>query len=175
MEQISNEALWGKLSEIDKKLSSKTAQSQVPQLSIEPILKKLEEVQLTLAKPSTQKHWHSIEIKSSKVFIALIGLSLFLLTAIILNISQYKENNRLTDNDIKYRFVKAANQADSLKISELEDIFEENRNEEAIKILRKRVEDYEHALSKRTKALEQARWKEEEAARLKREAEKLRR
>lgn len=175
MEQITNEALWGKLSEIDKKLSNKTAQSQVPQLSIEPILVKLEEVQLTLAKPSTQKHWHSIEIKSSKVFIALIGLSLFLLTVIILNICQYKENNRLTDNDIKYRFIKAANQADSLKISELEDIFQENRNEEVIKILRKRVENYEYALAKRAKALEQARWKEEEAERLRREAEKLRR
>lgn len=174
MEQISNEALWGKLSEIEKKLSNKTTQSPVSQLSIEPILEKLAEIEQTLTNPTTLKHHHCIEIKSSKIFIALVGLSLFLLIAIVFNISQYRDNNRLTDNDLKYRFIKAANQADSIKISELENIFEINRDEEAIKIIRQRVETHEQAVVKRAKALEQARWKEEEAERLKREAERLR-
>ena len=174
MEQISNEALWGKLSEIEKKLSSNANKNQPTQLSIEPILDRLAEIEQILAKPSTLKHHHSIEIKSSKVFIALVSLSLFLLVAIVLNISQYRENNRLIDNDLKYRFVKAANQADSIKISELENIFEINRDEEAIGIIRERVETHERAVVKRAKALEQARWKEEEAERLKMEAKMLR-
>ena len=94
---------------------------------------------------------------------------------LVLNYNQKQENNRLADNDFKYRFIKASNQVDSIKLSELENIFVYNRSEKAIKELKDRVISYEKALLEQARKLEQANFKEQEAERLKQEAEELKR
>ena len=50
-----------------------------------------------------QKYLHSIELKSSKVVIALILLGVALLCSMSCNIYQFSANSRLSDNDIKFR------------------------------------------------------------------------
>lgn len=54
-----------------------------------------------------QKHLHSIELKSSKVVIALVSLCVALLCSMSCNIYQFSANSRLNDNDIKFRYIKA--------------------------------------------------------------------
>lgn len=148
--------------------------NQVSQ-SEELIIQKLEQIEQTQTAPKKIHHRVSIDIKSSWVFLTIIGLFLFLSISLVFNYSQKQENNRLTDNDIKYRFIKASNQVDSIKLSELENIFTYDRSEKAIKELQERVVTYEKALEEQSRRLEQANFKEQEAERLKQEAQELKR
>lgn len=50
------------------------------------------------------------------------------------------------DNDLKYRYIKMKGEATPERISELEDLFEINRNNTKIRQLRKDVEDYERTV-----------------------------
>jgi len=140
--------------------------------SQELLLNKLEQIEQSKPQSAqkTVNHKISIDIKSSWVFLAMIGLSVFLITSLVLN---YKQKQNLSDNDIKYRYIKAFNSADSIRIYQIEDIFEYNRNSAAIKELYQKVKDYEQAVLEEAKRLEKARLKEQEAERLKKEAENL--
>ena len=74
-----------------------------------------------------------------------------------------KPNQREEDNDLKYRYIKMKGDASTEQIATLEDIFEFNRNTEAIEQMRKDVETYEEAVRKQAALAEQARLKEQAA------------
>ena len=74
-----------------------------------------------------------------------------------------KPNQREEDNDLKYRYIKMKGDASAEQIANLEDIFELNRNKEAINQMREDVETYEEAVRKQAALAEQARLKEQAA------------
>jgi len=74
-----------------------------------------------------------------------------------------KPNQDRIDNDLKYRYIKMKGDASAEQIATLEDIFELNRNTEAIKQMREDVETYEEAVRKQAALAEQARLKEQAA------------
>ena len=74
-----------------------------------------------------------------------------------------KPNQDRIDNDLKYRYIKMKGDASTEQIATLEDIFEFNRNTEAIEQMRKDVETYEEAVRKQAALAEQARLKEQAA------------
>ena len=89
-------------------------------------------------------------------------------TALILglftwNIVLEKPNQDRIDNDLKYRYIKMKGDASAEQIATLEDIFELNRNIEAIEQMREDVETYEEAVRKQAALTEQARLKEQAA------------
>ena len=89
-------------------------------------------------------------------------------TALILglftwNIVLEKPNQDRIDNDLKYRYIKMKGDASAEQIATLENIFELNRNTEAIEQMRKDVETYEEAVRKQGALAEQARLKEQAA------------
>jgi len=89
-------------------------------------------------------------------------------TALILglftwNIVLEKPNQNRIDNDLKYRYIKMKGDASAEQIATLEDIFELNRNNEAIEQMREDVETYEEAVRKQAALAEQARLKEQAA------------
>ena len=89
-------------------------------------------------------------------------------TALILglftwNIVLEKPNQDRIDNDLKYRYIKMKGDALAEQIATLEDIFELNRNTEAIEQMREDVETYEEAVRKQAALAEQARLKEQAA------------
>ena len=88
------------------------------------------------------------------------ALILGLFTWII--ISEKPNQNRI-DNDLKYRNIKMKGDASTEQIATLENIFELNRNTEAIEQMRKDVEIYEEAVRKQAALAEQARLKEQAA------------
>ncbi len=88
------------------------------------------------------------------------ALILGLFTWII--ISEKPNQNRI-DNDLKYRYIKMKGDASAEQIATLENIFELNRNNEAIEQMRKDVETYEEAVRKQAALAEQARLKEQAA------------
>ena len=74
-----------------------------------------------------------------------------------------KPNQDRIDNDLKYRYIKMKGDASAEQIATLEDIFELNRNNEAIEQMREDVETYEEAVRKQAALAEQARLKEQAA------------
>ena len=74
-----------------------------------------------------------------------------------------KPNQDRIDNDLKYRYIKMKGDASAEQIATLEEIFELNRNNEAIEQMREDVETYEEAVRKQAALAEQARLKEQAA------------
>lgn len=146
--------------------------NQVSQ-SEELIIQKLEKIEQTQTAPKKMHHRISIDITSSWVFITIIVVGLMLLISLFFHFRQRETISNLSDNDLKFRYVKAFNKADSVSIYKLEDIFEYNRDSKVIKEIRQSVEEYEQDIIDRAKRMEQAKLKEEEAKRLQNEASKL--
>ena len=108
------------------------------------------------------KH-HRIGFETPFVFWTIVietALILGLFTWIIIS---EKPNQREEDNDLKYRYIKMKGDASAEQIATLEDIFELNRNTEAIEQMREDVETYEEAIRKQVALAEQARLKEQAA------------
>lgn len=141
--------------------------------SKDEIISRLDQIAEVQAVPKRIRHRISIEIKSSWVSFALVGLFLSLITTLCLCYKLKQVNSQLADNDLKYRYVKAFSKTDTISVYKLEDIFEYNRNSKAIIEIRKSVEQYEQDVIDRARRLEQANLKEEEAQRLQNEASKL--
>ena len=120
-----------------------------------------------------QKHLHSIELKSSKVVIALVSLCVARLCSMSCNIYQFSANSRLNDNDIKFRYIKAFGEITPKNLLKLETIFEYEPDKQKQRSLRKMVEEYEQQVEERAKELEQARLKEAQAEQLRQEADKI--
>ena len=77
------------------------------------------------------------------------------------------------DNDLKYRYVLMKGEASPKRLSELEELFEVERNQRRIDSMRRDVEKYERLVRKRAALDEQARLKAQEAEQPKRDAAKL--
>lgn len=141
--------------------------------SEELILSKLEQIEQVQIAPKKLHHRISVDIKSSWVSFVLVGLLLLSITLLCLCYKLNQTNNELTDNDVKYRYIKMHSRTDSTQISQLEDIFVYNRNEKIIKQIKSDVQDYERSVIERAQLLEQARLRQEEAQKLQDEADKL--
>ena len=74
-----------------------------------------------------------------------------------------RPNVQRDDDSLKYRYIKMKGDASAEQIATLEDIFELNRNNEAIEQMREDVETYEEAVRKQAALAEQARLKEQAA------------
>ncbi|MBS5797601.1 MAG: hypothetical protein KH100_09815 [Dysgonomonas mossii] len=146
--------------------------NQVSQ-SEELIIQKLEQIEQAQTAPKKMYHRISIDITSSWVFITIMVIGLMLLVSLFFHYRQREVINNLSDNDLKYRYIKAFNKADSVSVYKLEDVFEYNRDSKVIKEIRQSVEKYEQDVIDKARRMEQAKLKEEEAERLQNEAGKL--
>lgn len=120
-----------------------------------------------------QKHLHSVELKSSKVVVALVSLGVALLGSISYNIYQFTANGRLSDNDIKFRYIKAFGEITPENLLKLETIFEYEPDKQKQRSIRQMVEEHEQRVEQRVRDLEQARLKEVQAQQLRQEAERI--
>lgn len=141
--------------------------------SEELIVQKLEHLEQTQTAPKKIHHRISIDITSSWVFITIMVIGLMLLVSLFFHYRQRVIISNLSDNDLKYRYIKAFNKADSVSVYKLEDVFEYNRDSKVIKEIRESVEQYEQDIIDKARRMEQAKLKEEEAKRLQNEASKL--
>lgn len=137
------------------------------------IIQKLEQIEQAQTAPKKMHHRISIDITYSWVFITIIVIGLMLLVSLFFHYRQREVINNLSDNDLKYRYIKAFNKSDSVSVYKLEDVFEYNRDSKVIKEIRQSVEQYEQEVRDKARRMEQAKLKEEEAKRLQNEASKL--
>lgn len=109
-----------------------------------------------------EKH-HSFSIESPFIFWSFCGMfAMIVVLAVALYFAKQPDYDRI-DNDLKYRYIKMKGEISPDGISELENIFELNRDNDKIRRMRKDVESYEEAVRKRSALAEQARLKEQVA------------
>ena len=89
------------------------------------------------------------------------------------NIYQFSANSRLSNNDIKFRYIKVFGEITSENLLKLETIFEYEPDKQKQYSLRKMVEEHEQRIKQRARDLEQARLKEAQADQLRKEAESI--
>lgn len=134
---------------------------------------KIAQLETVAKQPSLVKNQYTIDFKSSKAAIAIIFLSLGLFCSLFGNYNQYQENNRLTDNDLKYRFVKMKNGILPNEITRLENFFYYSDSAYVVNNIRKSVINYEHRLQEQARKLEEKRKSEETIDKLDKEIESL--
>ena len=105
--------------------------------------------------------------------IALLSLGVLLFGSLICNFYQLSENKRLTDNDIKFRYVKAMGEISAENLLKLETIFEYKPNKQKKKAIHQWVEDYEQTIKEKIVLEEQARLKQIETQQLNRKSKAL--
>lgn len=106
-------------------------------------MEELKRITISQKPDSKVHHYHVVEWKSSKVVIAIVSLSILLLASLTGNIHQFEVNSRMTDNDLKYRYIKSTNGINPENLDKLENIFHYNRNKKLIKEIRGKVAEYE--------------------------------
>ena len=107
--------------------------------------------------------YHRISIDEPHTLITFVVMAAFIVVlAVALYMAKRPDYDRI-DNDLKYRYIKMKGDASAEQIATLEDIFELNRNTEAIEQMREDVETYEEAVRKQAALAEQARLKEQAA------------
>ena len=134
---------------------------------------KIAQLETVAKQPSIVKNQYTIDFKSSKTVIAVIFLSLGLFCSLFGNYNQYQENSRLTDNDLKYRFVKMKNGILPNEITRLENFFYYPDSAYVMSNIRKSVIDYEHRLQEQARKQEQKKQNEENIKRLDSEIQEL--
>lgn len=116
--------------------------------------------------PDIVSHRHSISIDTPHVFWTIIILAAYsIIVSVAFYIEKRPDNDRM-DNDLKYRYIKMKGEATPNEISELENIFEPDRDNARIERMREDVEAYEDAVRKQVALAEQARLKERAAKEL---------
>ena len=149
--------------------------SRVEQLSnqMETSVAKLDETMEQARQPIIKENRFIFDIASKGTFSLFVG---GIVITSLLTVALYlatRPNYERTDNNLKYRYIKMKGDASPKLISELENIFEFNRDNIKIHQICKDVEQYEETVRKQVIAQEQARLKVLESERLIKEAKKL--
>lgn len=147
------EDLGAQIAEIDEKV----AEMEIP----EELPPRMVQHRFALSLDATRNFWLFM---SMFIVIAVQSVGLYL---------EWRPDRSRYDNDLKYRYVLMKGEASPKRLSELEKLFEVERDQRCIDSMRRDVEKYERLVRKRAALDEQARLKAQEAEQLKRDAAKL--
>ena len=147
------EDLGAQISEIDEKV----AEIEIP----EKLPPRMVQHRFSFSLDATRNFWLFM---SMFIVIAVQSVGLYL---------DWRPDRGRYDNDLKYRYVLMKGEASPKRLSELEELFETERDQRRIDSMRRDVEKYERLGRRRAALDEQARLKAQEAEQLKRDAAKL--
>lgn len=147
------EDLDAQISEIDEKVAGMEIPEELPPRMVQH--------RFTLSLDATRNFWLFM---SMFVVIAVQSAGLY---------QEWRPDRGRYDNDLKYRYVLMKGEASPKRLSELEELFEVERDQRRIDSMQKDVEKYERLVRRRATLDEQARLKAQEAEQLKRDAAKL--
>lgn len=101
------------------------------------------------------RHKRQLKLKSKRVIMAFVFLFLLFAVSLIGNIHHRKELNRVSDNDIKYRYIKMVGEINAEELSNLEDIFLYDKDKELIREIRAEVKKFERDKQEQIKEFKQ--------------------
>lgn len=112
-------------------------------------------------KDEPQKHIHryNFDIRSSKVFSLLGGMSIACSLSIWSNIELWKSKRQYADDALKFRVIRSWGGCNANNILWLNDVFDVHRNEEAIEWIRQEADSYDKRLKTLSDSLMQERLK----------------
>jgi transcriptional regulator of heat shock response len=117
-------------------------------------MEELKRIIISKKPDSKVHHYHIIDWRSSKVVITIVCLSVLLLASLFGNVQQFIVNSRMTDNDLKYRYIKSKNGITPESLNEIENICQYNRDKKPIGEIRQNLENYERQLIERIEQME---------------------
>lgn len=96
--------------------------------------------------PQEHIHKHSFDIKSSKVFSFVVGLSVACAFSVWGNIEQWQSKRQYADDALKFRAIRAWGGCDANDVLWLNKVFDIHRDEKAIEWVRKQADGYDTSL-----------------------------
>lgn len=123
----------------------------------------IEEIKNIIKENTHQYHHYIFDMRSSKVSIMTLLPTLISLASLTYNTIQHVENNRLENNDIKYRYINMAGGASRANLAVLESVFNEKSSKKIQEKYINQVVDFETRVQQRAEEIEQANLKEQQA------------
>lgn len=111
-------------------------------------IKKSQDEQGVQQEPQPQEHIHrhSFDIKSSKVFSFVVGLSMVCAFSLWGNIVQWQSKRQYADDALKFRAIRSWGGCNANDVLWLNKVFNIHRDEKAIEWVRKQADGYEASL-----------------------------
>ena len=109
--------------------------------------------------PQEHIHRHQFDIKSSKVFSLLVGMSIVCSLSVWGNIELWKSKRQYADDALKFRVIRSWGGCNANHILWLNDVFDIHRNEEAIEWIRQEADGYDRRLKALSNSLMQEKLK----------------
>ena len=109
--------------------------------------------------PQEHIHRHSFDIKSSKVFITVVAVSMLCLVSLVGNYILWQSKQQYKDDALKFRIIRVWRGCSPKEILWLNDVFDIHRNEKIIKRIKGKADDYDMELKQKADSLMQMKLK----------------
>ena len=121
------------------------------------VLPMLHEWQEQKEQPKQQEHIHrhSFDIKSSKVFITVVAISMLCFVSLVGNYFLWQSKQKYKDDALKFRIIRVWRGCSPKEILWLNDVFDIHRNAAIIKRIKKHTDDYNVELKAKADSLMQ--------------------
>ena len=105
--------------------------------------------------PQEHIHRHSFDLKSSKVFIYMVAVSVLCFVSLVGNYFLWQSKQQYKDDALKFRIIRVWRGCSSKEILWLNDVFDIHRNEKIIKLIKEKADDYDMELKQKADSLMQ--------------------
>ena len=109
--------------------------------------------------PQEHIHRHSFDIKSSKVFITVVAVSILCLISLVGNYFLWQRKQQYKDDDLKFRIIRVWRGCSPKEILWLNDVFDIHRDEKIIKLIKEKADGYNLQLKSKADSLMQKKLK----------------
>ncbi|WP_311590028.1 hypothetical protein [Prevotella disiens] len=109
--------------------------------------------------PQEHIHRHSFDIKSSKVFITVVAVSILCLISLVGNYFLWQSKQQYKDDALKFRIIRVWRGCSPKEILWLNDVFDIHRDEKIIKLIKEKADGYNLQLKSKADSLMQKKLK----------------
>ena len=111
------------------------------------------------SQPQEHIHRHSFDIKSSKVFITVVAVSILCLISLVGNYFLLQSKQQYKDDALKFRIIRVWRGCSPKEILWLNEVFDIHRNEKIIKLIKEKADGYNLQLKSKADSLMQKKLK----------------
>ena len=109
--------------------------------------------------PQEHIHRHSFDLKSSKVFTAMVAVSGLCFVSLVGNYFLWQSKQQYKDDTLKFRIIRVWRGCSSKDILWLNDVFDIHRNEKVIELIKEKADGYDMELKQKADGLMQKKLK----------------
>ena len=139
--------------DVQKRIKDEEAKSM--DKLVASVLTMLHEWQEQKEQPKQQEHIHrhSFDIKSSKVFITVVAVSMLCFVSLVGNYLLWQSKQQYKDDALKFRIIRVWRGCSPKEILWLNDVFDIHRNEKIIKRIKEKADGYDMELKQKADSL----------------------